>query len=116
MLELRNVGGLEAEAAGLGFGVLAKGAFKTELAFIFTTFLLKGVDEEKVCAACGENPAAIGGDIETDDGLAKGGNVGFGIDPEAVEHADVALIGGDSNVSLLCGSGCREVVLGNILF
>ena len=116
MLELRNVGGLKAEAAGLGFGVFAEGAFETELSFVFATFLLEGVDEEKVCAACGEDPAAISGDIETDDRLAKGGNVGFGIDPKTVEHADITFIGGDSNVSLLCGSSCREVVLGNILF
>ena len=115
VLELGDVGGLQAEAAGLGFGVFGEGFFEAELAFVFAVFL-EGVDEEEVGAAGGEDPAAVGGDVEPDDGLAEGGDVGFGVDAEAVEHADVAFVGGDGDVAFLGGGGHGEVVFGDVLF
>lgn len=114
MLELGDVRGLQAEPARLRFRVFGEGLFEAELAFVFALFLQR-VDEEQVGSACGEDPAAVGGDVQADDGLAERGDVRFGVDAEAVEHADVALVGGDGDVALFgcCGGG--KVVFGNVL-
>ncbi|KXT07524.1 hypothetical protein AC579_189 [Pseudocercospora musae] len=53
--------------------------------------------------------------IETDDRVAKCRQSGLCVDPQAVEHANVTLVGGDSNVALLGRGSCREVILAGVL-
>ena len=114
VLELRNVRGREAEAARLWLGVFGEGFLEAELAFVFAIFL-KRVDEKQVGTAGGEHPTAIGGDVKADYGFTESGDVGFRVDAETVEHTDVSLVGGDSNVAFFGRCRCREVVLRDVL-
>ena len=107
--------GSQAQAAWLGFRVLGECLFEAELAFVLAV-LLEGVDEEDIGAAGGENPAAVSGDVEADDRFAERRDVRFGVDAETVEHANVALVGGNGDITLFCGSRSREVVFGDVLF
>ncbi len=106
---------LQTEAARLRLGVFAEGPLEAEAAGVLAV-LLQGVDEEQVGAAGGEHPAAVGGDVEADDGFAEGGDVRFGVDAEPVEHADVAFVGGDGDVALFRRCGGGEVVFRDVLF
>ncbi len=105
----------QAEAARLRFGVLAEGGLEAEFAFVLAV-LLHRVDEHEVGAAGGQDPAAVGGDVEADDGFAEGGEGGFGADAQPVEHADVAFFRGDGDVALFCGGGVGKGGLGGVLF
>lgn len=73
VLELCDVRGGEGETPRLWLVVLCEGFLEAEFAIVLAA-LLEGVDEEEVGAGGGEDPAAVGRDVHTDDGVAKRGN------------------------------------------
>lgn len=106
--------GCKAQAVRLRFRVLGKTTFEAEFAFVLAVFV-EGVDKEKVGTACGKDPAAVGGDVKTDDGFAESRDGRFCPDAQPVEHAYVTFVRSDGNVAFLsCGSG-REFAFPGIL-
>ena len=115
MAELRDVLRRETQASGLRLVVFGEGDLESGLPLVLA-ILLQSINEHKIRRASSKDPATVSRDVKTDDCFSECGHGGFGADSKAVEHADFALLGGDSQVPCLGCGDIGESGLGGILF